>query len=426
MYQSNITILNFPEWYRIEKETKKTIDRLYSIKDLSSYLKNPDEYIRRLAIMRINELNLKDSIDVLREVHDDHLESQRNREHAAWTIKSIAQKWDMDFFINSKLLQKFTGSEKYPELQSVTVVDSLPNVNFRFSSRLVSPSVNNEADNTKYIEEIKFDTAFPLREWYTLCTTEIATQLKNAAVTLPNAILKKTGRHLLNIAYLIFIKLPLIILGFMSKAFSGRANKNSLSEEVYYRKAHIRKKSSVRLFVKNCIIKLLYIIIYPLRLVLRHRVFTALVFLSVYLMLTYTTPGRILTYRYFEVDLRVVQSDVFKTAKELTAYAWDDIREITGLYRDVQLQSASEDLPNQHMLQNDLSFRVTARSGLNLRDKPDSVKGRPIDSLAYNTIVTYLSQSQKDTNGKLWYMVQVPGGKTGWVYGGWLEAAGGE
>jgi len=50
-----------PEWYRSERDTEKTIQKLNQIKELDYYLSNPDEYIRRLAILRLRSLPAKET-----------------------------------------------------------------------------------------------------------------------------------------------------------------------------------------------------------------------------------------------------------------------------------------------------------------------------------------------------------------------------
>jgi hypothetical protein len=112
MYSNNIALPVYPEWYKIEKETEKTISKLSSLRELSFYLRNPDEYIRRLAIIRIADIKLKDAIEILKETLDDRVESQINKELAAWAIKVISHKWDIDLFISHKLLNKYSGSER--------------------------------------------------------------------------------------------------------------------------------------------------------------------------------------------------------------------------------------------------------------------------------------------------------------------------
>lgn len=99
-------LFKLPQWYKVERETEKIISKLSTIPEIAFYLKNPNEYIRRLAILRLSQLRLKDSINVLNEILEDPLENQNNKELSAWVIKLVSSKWNIDLLLNSKQINK--------------------------------------------------------------------------------------------------------------------------------------------------------------------------------------------------------------------------------------------------------------------------------------------------------------------------------
>jgi len=95
-----------PEWYRTEKDTAKIIEKLGSVKELDFYLRNPDEYIRRLAILRLYRISDKESIFVLKELLDDPVESDDNKYLAAWITDILTNSVEMKASMNYSALKR--------------------------------------------------------------------------------------------------------------------------------------------------------------------------------------------------------------------------------------------------------------------------------------------------------------------------------
>lgn len=183
-------IENYPDWYRIEKDTEKIIKKLTTIKEIIPYLSNSDEYIRRLSIIRINELRLKDSLVALKELLDDPLETIGNKELAAWTIKVVSNHWNTDLFITNKYLNNYSGKEKYEDVCKVNIKDTLPSLRFDFTSSILNSELNIEGSDIRTSKDIDFDLPFSVKEWFGQYSHDILADLKFLLIRLPLLLLK--------------------------------------------------------------------------------------------------------------------------------------------------------------------------------------------------------------------------------------------
>ncbi|MCX7710766.1 MAG: SH3 domain-containing protein [Clostridia bacterium] len=466
MYSVNAALQNYPEWYRVEKDTGETIKKLSSVKELSFYLRNPDESVRRLAILRVNELKLRDSIDVLKEILEDHLESMSNKELAAWTIKAVSLKWGIDIFISHKLLSKFTGSEKYHDLFMVSVLEPQTSVHFDFSSSLILSELNFDSSNIRHSEDIIFDTGFNLRDWFHTWLGSFKAMFKEILIPLPSKainLLKITilfifNRTMKTPGYIWrFIKQPVprsktlkrkriseVMIGNEEAGepsplpvtpcasapnhTAGVTSPNVLSslrpkESSWYKK----NKYDIDLIRKfsQWILQVTVTLFYPVRLFIKHRVFSALILLSIYIFLTYTPTGKILTYKNFGLDLLDIQTAALESAEEIFSFTLAEIREISGIEskENQRRQDLVKDTTKPSQLK---QYRVTAKTGLNLRKAPsDAAERATLNMLPAGTVVTYLSESQEDSKGRIWHRVQTKEQLSGWAYSKWLEEIGG-
>ncbi|MCX7747235.1 MAG: SH3 domain-containing protein [Clostridia bacterium] len=424
------SMLNFPQWYLVEKETEKIIKKLTTIKELLFYIKNQDESIRRLAILRIYELKLKESVDILSEIMEDRLETSENRDLAALTLKSISLKWDIDLFISSKLLSKYKGNEKYCDLFKVSISEAIPSIKFDFSSSLNDFEQHFESTNARPNEDIRFDMPFSLKEWLAAWFYEFKASARILLINFPR-IFATQIKKLFQFIYLhmvkgLFIKTSTLFKGFFESLKHKRTAKSSY--ESYYEAS--RPKLHPLKFFKTSASNLLYAIFYPVRLLLKHKVFSFGVLMVLYILLTYTTYGRIITYRYTGLDIRETQVKAFYSSKEIMTYALDELKDIFGISnsKDQRVSSMSDSSTNQSA-PTDMSskplYLVTAKTGLNLRKDPSPSSAKVTEQmLAFNSTVTFLSKSQKDLEGRVWYYVQTADGKTGWVYSKWLKKKG--
>lgn len=422
MFSGNENFQGYPEWYRIERETEKTIKKLTSVKELTYYLANPDEYIRRLAILRLSELKLKDSINILKELLDDPLESSGNKELTAWAIKSISLKCGLELFLSGKPLSKYSGNEKYGDLYRIYIVDSLPSIKFDFSSALANSEMQMENSDIRRTEDINFDMSFTFADWSKAFLSSLSANMKTRLAVLPALLLSSLKTVLL----FTFVSVPKRAANTLAKCYKGRKSTKKAKDayEPYYG-GFTRKKAPLTAFLKKLAIGILRFIFTPVRLVIRHKKLAFSTLLALYCLLTFTVPGKNIAYRYLGQDFVQIQADAYYTAREVAKFAWSELKQIAGINEmDVQAEAAEVTAPAQPRLAEKMV--VTAKTGLNMRKEPDADSKKVSEKiLSFNTTVTYLSKSQKDKYGKLWHYIQAPDGKTGWAYSKWLKEIGG-
>jgi hypothetical protein len=439
MYSNNFTLPIYPEWYKVERDTEKTIKKLTTLKELLFYLKNSDEFLRRLAILRIAELKLKDSVEILKEILDDPLESRNNKELAAWTIKSISLKWNTDLFISHRLLNNYTGSERILDINKVSINDSLSSIKFEFSSSLQNSQLNLDTENFRHSEDVNFDMPFSLKEWFYAWLHELTQTSRKVLINLPAVFLRSVIKFTSFTAKNIFRKPMLALFHSLSKAYSSYKTKSEKQKDSHRSRSQLsccyRQKTSISLFIKKAVFKLLYYILTPIRLILKHKGFSAVTLAVVYLLLAYTTYGKIITYKYAGIDLADTQTHIYHSSKEFLGYAWNEMKDILGTaVSNNTVENSSDNSVIRNNIQgavNELSastfYSVTAKTGLNLRKSPDAASEKVSDkTLAYNSKVLYLGKSQKDSTGNTWYYIKAPDGKTGWVFSKWLEETRGD
>lgn len=460
MQSASIVIDNYPGWYKVEKDTEKTIKKLTNIKELMPYLKNPDEFIRRLAILRINDLRLKDSIVALKELLDDPLESTKNKELAAWTIRLISLHWNIDLFITNKYLNKYSGKERYNDICKVSIKDSLPSLKFNFTTSVVNSELQLGSNELTSSKDVDFDLPFSIKEWFRQYSQEILDDLKRVLINLPFMAFKliKTAVMFCFGAACGAVRFCVRIVSEISAARKDKTvkkNYNSAPVEqpipgmdatgykhrytgdtalqmlrsTYspscYDTDSLTARQSPLKTLKNTVFNFLYVILGPVRLARRNKkVFVALI-IAVYCFLTFTTQGKIIMYRFTGIDLMEEQKKIFDTSKEFLSYAWDEFEELINVKQpDVaQTEEILDNEPVVQQTQQQLQFRVLAGKGLNLRKEPDAASER-IAVLPFNSIVTYAGQTEDTFSGK-WYKIITMDGKTGWASSNFLEETGG-
>lgn len=319
---TTITKPTFPSWYNTERDTQKTINRLTNIKELSFYLSNPDEYIRRLAIIRIQELYLKDAVEPLRMLLDDSLETAQNKELAAWTIKSISHEWNIDIFYNNKYLARFNGTEKYNDIYKLCIKESLPSIKFDFTSSLIKSEIDLDKTDLRKSEDVEFDMPFSLKEWFSSWCEEFLIALKKLFINLPQILLKL----LIIVFKFIVITIPKQSFKMIRKAYSFIKSKQNKRPK--YQSYYSSMKPSFS--IKNVLFKFFYILFSPVRYLIRKRKLIAVLIIAAYCMLTYTTTGRLFTLKKFNVDLKKSQNEVVDMVKAIGIVAYSELKNIVN------------------------------------------------------------------------------------------------
>lgn len=362
IHSSSITLDSFPQWYRVEKDTENVIKKLTSIKELGPYLKNPDEFIRRLAVLRINELRLKDSVIHLKELLDDPLETNGNKELAAWTIKVICLHWNNDLFITNKYLNKYSGKEKYTDIIKINIKDSLPSLKFDFTSSMFNTELMMENNEIRSSKEIDIDLPFSVKEWFSQYSSDILDDLKSIARRLP-LLLFKSLKFVVLLIISAAIKAAKRLKAFVSgirlnsgtkketkvedadKAFSYplRTYKYNLSQsqEIQLLRGSYNmsmrfedeKKEPVVLikFIKKVVFYIFYVIFSPVRFINKHRKLAIATAIALYCFFTFTPTGKILVYNYTGLDLMDEQIRIYYASKEILTYVIDEVQNLLGI-----------------------------------------------------------------------------------------------
>ena len=389
---SNFSLRAMPDWYRAERETEKTIEKLSSIKELDYYLKNPDEYIRRLAIVKLQKFSAKETVYALKEVLDDNLESEANKYLAAWVLKSLSVKWNFDIFVTSRYLTKFSGTESYDQIFGVMLEDEVPSIRFDFSASPSHSVFKLEAEENARTEDIHFETEFDFKQWFS---------------TLGTRLLKKVGSTLV----FIFLKLP-------RKIHLKRPEKIHMK---YPEKIH--KKPAIMAFIKKGLFNMLYLLFFPLRFALKHKLAVLCSLAAIYVLFAFTDYGRAFTNKYMGVDLKDVQKRTVESVKSYSSYALNEFNRLTGIneWKKSEVEKQENTVVPASSAGNKL-YLVTAQKGLNIRESPDAasvkVGGNP---LPYGSTVTYLLKTESDSSGKPWYYIKSSDGRKGWVSAKFLK-----
>lgn len=361
MHSSSITLDSSPQWYRVEKDTENIIKKLTSIKELSLYLNNPDEYIRRLAVLRINELRLKDSVIYLKELLDDPLETNSNKELAAWTIKVICLHWNNDIFITNKYLNKYSGKEKYTDIIKINIKDELPSLKFDFTSSMFNTELMMENNEIRSSKEIEIDLPFSIKEWFSQYSSDILNDLKSIARRLP-ILLFKSLKFVVLLIVSVAIKAAKRIKAFISglrlnsrakkgttvegsdKAFPSplrtyKYNLSQLEEIQLLRGAYNmsmgfedNKKETLGLikYIKKVVFYIFYVIFSPIRFINKHRKLALATAILLYCFFTFTPTGKILIYNYTGLDLMDEQIRIYYASKEILTYVIDEVQNLLG------------------------------------------------------------------------------------------------
>ena len=453
-------MLTLPDWYRTERETEKIIEKLRSVKELDYYLRNPDEYIRRLAILRLYKLSDKDALSVLKDLLDDPMEIDENKYLGAWVIKSLSKKWASDIFISPRYLGRFTGNESFNDLFSITQEHSDPSVEFDFTSSSSHSTLTLDSAETSLEKDVFFETEFDFKQWYSSFGSKLLKAISVALCAIPTFIIKLPlllGKAL----YSYFKKLSqnradkkLIREQSRSEKITERAIKrtqkperikqskpdkssrpsksskpgkqNDTSYDYYNLRNNLYKKpgifSRIKNGVKNGIFQFFYVLFFPIRFALKHKLAIFCMVILTYVLLAYTDYGRALTNKYMAVDLRVVQKGTIEKVKEYSLYAINEFNRITGIDEWKQNKVVDQsNSPDTLLTANVASttgklYTVTAKKGLNIREAPDPASDKVGEnSLAFGSTVTYLSKSSEDKNDVTWFLVKAQDGRTGWV-----------
>lgn len=448
-----MTIQSYPDWYRIERDTEKIIKKLTTMKEIIPYLNNSDEYIRRLSILRINELRLKDSIVGLKELLDDPLETVGNKELAAWTIKVISNHWNTDLFITNKYLNNYSGTERYEDVCKVSIKDTLPTLKFDFTSSMLNSELNMESNDIRSSKDIDIDLPFSVKEWFGQYSHDILADLKVLLIKLPLLVFKglKYAAVFIFGGLLFVFKTLIQNISKIKRSNESKENNEPINQNEYsspnttYSSQRSRSSQDIELQalrnsfdrsamedsyeekisltnrVKNALLSILYVILAPIRFVIQHKKFSIVSLAVIYCFLTFFPYGKALTYKYTGLDIMDEQTKAFNAAKSVVAYVCDEIYtifDITSSPQQVVAQTDEKEILEPVEIA-EAKYEITAETGLNLRDGPDT-SSKKLLQLPFKTVVT------KEAENGTWFKIKTSDGITGWVSSKYLKEFRGE
>lgn len=450
MLSSEISIIEMPEWFRTERNTGKTIEKLCSVKELDYYLRNSDEYIRRLAILRLHKLTDKESLYILKEFLDDPIESDENKYLAAWVLKSLSKKWGADIYLSSRYLNKFSGNESFEELFGIKQGYSSSSVEFDFSSSLSYSALKLDSDESALERDAFFETEFDFKKWFSAYGSKMLKTSTIAICAVPRFIIKLPVL-LVRVIYSSIKKIshanakkdeikaesidrpqkPKRIKKLKQNKQNKQKRQTNTSYDYYSLRKELYKKPGIISFIKKGVFQLLYFLFFPVRFALRHKLAIFCFFLLTYMLLAFTDYGRAFTNKYMDIDLRELQDSTVQKVKEYSTYALNEFNRISGI-NEWKKKEDSRQLNSPDTLKTDdvsdlilagsKLYTVTAKKGLNIRKSPDSASDKVgTVSLAFGSTVTYLSKVTEDTSGGTWYYIESQDGRVGWVSAMYLK-----
>lgn len=339
MTSENSSIKNYPEWYVLERDTEKTINKLSRIEELKFYLRSPDQYFRRLAILRINQLKLKDSISYLEEILDNTSENQINKELAAWSIKSICLKWNIELFVSNRLIYQFSGKEKYHEIYKINIKDSFSQFQVKFAADPVTSKLGLGNDQNPHNQDISFETYFSFQEWLQTCLCVSMITGKQCCISLINKLVTSGYGKVKSINLISLIKK--ILFGIYYLLLNVHTIKrNKVLKNRTPRKSMEKKGTHLGTLIIDFFYQIIHIFSYPLRLVLWNKTCIIAVLCVVYYLLTFTDAGISATKDRFGISLLEVQNgflhaDLMETKDEISVVvkktlliAWVQLKDI--------------------------------------------------------------------------------------------------
>lgn len=452
-------VLDLPEWYVIERETEKIIEKLVTVKELDYYLNNPDEYIRRLAIIRLAKLKLKDSENKLREMLEDHAESNENKNLAAWALRSVYTKLKNEILVNNRYLARFTGTETLNDIIQATYEIQQPSINIDFSKNTEGIQMPSFKDELFRAGSPEFNSKFEYKSWLSAFSSNV---LKNLKATLISAA-DKINKAMVFLLDALFVKIPKYLFNCfrrlrirktrsgVQKAVTTFENLNTTpigpvrnSTGVYYMGKHreVYDNTPMDLLIsktrskttresnfhplanlRKAVFILLYVLLFPIRILLKYKIPLFCFAAAFYMFFNFTIPGKIIFKNYFGTDLQEIQNNSINTVKDKSIKLWDKFMTFTTLDKAFEGKDSTQKKTSENIdATNNILYTVTAPKGLNIRKSPDASSSK-IDggTLKYGSTVSFLGKVSKDSSGRNWYYIKTSDRRKGWVSAKYLK-----
>lgn len=425
-YKHQPTQLNIPDWLRLEADAEKVVQQLSGLKELTFYLRNPNAYIRRIALLQLGKLCLKDTPSILTQILEDNLETDENKQIAAWALNRVIKQQGVSWFLNHPMLANYTGNEDVSVFGNVRVVSDNTEVRFLFTENMDDmPDVNDPAFLKTQMADEDLQIEFSLINWLKESSADILHQMVKSLVIGIKLVFTKwipwLGNRLWKMLKVLFKKRPKVAKTIAAPYHEAQAIQETVIHEVPKKKrSNIRqyrpKKRIDHYAFKRKVRQMFQAVFYPFKLIRRHIVFTILVILSLYALLTFTRYGNVFFTR-LNPDVAALNNRFVVDARAslLTFFKID----ATTSLKTSETTATPEVTEAPVVVQ--ITYQVIATKGLNLREAPKSDAPK-IVFMAPKTVVTGLGDTAVDAEGQTWLYLSTGQGKTGWAAARWLEA----
>ncbi|KJS82506.1 MAG: hypothetical protein JM58_14880 [Peptococcaceae bacterium BICA1-8] len=319
--------LNYPEWYKVEKQASEVLKSLTDFKDISFYINNPNPNIRRQAILRINSLRPLEGINILEQILNNPSEDLVNKELAAWTIKTIGLEHDLDLFIPNSLVDKYTGEEEYPELIKFTLIEPKTPDGFYLNSFPLYENNEIEEDYLIRDQEVDFQTDFNLKLWFDTWKCNFLSTLGSVLKKFPIILWNK----LLNLLALLWSRV-------IKKSYHWAIN--SLLNLYYQHKNRLNPFE----LLKSLVFSLIFIIFTPFRLIRNNKFFTFFSLALLFLFFTYTSNGNEIATNFLGQDFKTLNHDLLVKSKEFTYTCYNEAANVNVWLSKIKTTSVWENI----------------------------------------------------------------------------------
>ena len=360
-----------------------------------------------MAIIRVGQLERKDSYMLLNSVLDDKLEDEANRELAALFMQKLNHELHLGFFLSNSYLSRFTGNEDVNKLINVAVIDTFPDINFHFENSLIESQLNFDNEFLKSNMDEKADEfPFSFKEWVSHCSAGILLDIK---------------KGFKNLAWNLFICYPkkfITWVGSLPKRLS--AHKESRNESEKSKPKNVPcKRTKVYTYhpplasrIKNILRTFTNILLFPFRFIVHFKWPILITLVLVYSLLSFTQPGKLYLFR-ISPQAYYLNTDFLARTKITVMKTISKNETLAAVF--VTAAPSSSETPEKDSVS---KLKVTAPKGLYLRSEPITT-AKKLVLMDNSTIVEFMGEEKRDSSGTKWFKIRI-NEATGWANAQWL------
>lgn len=392
-------IINY-DIFKTEFESKEIISKLTNIKDISLYLKNPNEYIRRLAIIKLSEIYSIESIEHLKNILDDNLESQVNKSLAFDIIKNISNKLSVDLYIYNKGYNVDLNTY----LNSITFNNSNITINYPKPSSVLKEIFHCNSSIRNCIE-LEYDHKLDYKKW----------------------IIQFVAFHFKKIS----LKLKLFPKLFVYNSKKMIQYLNSKRKTRHNKIKILAPKHKEKINIQLILFNILYVILSPVRFIVHNIKLISFSFVFLLLIIFFSPFSNEAYSKYVPQNLQSKFFQIRLVSTSSIDYTWTKFKNFFGIHNPLldttlkKIQPDSETSNNSNFIKkNKIELTNKMNFSISLRKSPslDGDKFSDID-INKNEKVIYLEESTFDLNNNEWLYVNF-NSQDGWILAKWFTDKG--